>query len=126
MPGSLSYLSDELRNLNAMASRTLQEAFPNVNPSPGDLTLWLASPTGELSAQGVESLVKQPGRTGRIILPYSPAIDSVTVRDHALNQDVLVIGSQQLFQSICVAGRLDDPYVCSEERPDLVFKSGFE
>jgi len=59
MPGTLSYLSDELRNLNAMAYYTLQEAFPHVRPIPGDLTLWLASPAGELSALDVESLVER-------------------------------------------------------------------
>jgi spermidine synthase len=59
MPGSLSYLSDELRSLNAMAYRTLQEVYPYVRPIPGDLTLWLASPAGELPALGVESLVER-------------------------------------------------------------------
>jgi spermidine synthase len=59
MPGTLSYLSDELRSLNAMAYRTLQEVFPHVRAVPGDLTLWLASPSGELPALGVESLVER-------------------------------------------------------------------
>jgi spermidine synthase len=57
MPGSLSYLSDELRDLNAMLFRTLQEAFPHVRPIPGDLTLWLASPAGQLLALDTESLL---------------------------------------------------------------------
>jgi spermidine synthase len=59
LPGSLSYLSDELRYLNALAYYTLQEAFPYVRPIPGDLALWLASPSNELSASTVESLVER-------------------------------------------------------------------
>ena len=57
MPGTLSYLSDDLRNLNAMVYHTLQEVFPYVRPIPGDLALWLASPASDLSAPDVESLV---------------------------------------------------------------------
>ncbi|MDH4137106.1 MAG: hypothetical protein OEW09_10390, partial [Anaerolineae bacterium] len=48
-PGTLTYMSDELRHLNAMAYHTLQQAFPYVRPIPGDVTLWLASPSDELS-----------------------------------------------------------------------------
>jgi len=56
-PGTLTYMSDELRNLNMMAYRTLQQAFPYVRPIPGDITLWLASPSEELSTLPVEALV---------------------------------------------------------------------
>jgi spermidine synthase len=59
MPGSLSYLSDELRNLNTMAYRTLQEVFPHLRPVPGELTLWLASPASELSPVSVDSLLER-------------------------------------------------------------------
>jgi spermidine synthase len=59
MPASLSYLSDEQRNLNAMAYFTLKEAFPHVMPIPGDLTLWLASPSVELPAWNVDTLVER-------------------------------------------------------------------
>jgi spermidine synthase len=59
MPGSLSYLSDELRSLNTMAYSTLQAVFPYVRPIPGDLTLWLASPSIELSTSTVDSLVER-------------------------------------------------------------------
>ncbi len=59
MPGSLSYLSNEMRGLNAMAYFTLREVYPQVRPIPGDLTLWLASPSGELSAATVDSLVER-------------------------------------------------------------------
>jgi spermidine synthase len=59
MPGSLSYLSDELRNLNTMTYFTLKEVFPHVMPIPGDLTLWLASPSVELLASDVDALVER-------------------------------------------------------------------
>jgi spermidine synthase len=59
MPGSLSYLSDEQRNLNALTYFTLKEVFPQVMPIPGDLTLWLASPSIELSASNVAALVER-------------------------------------------------------------------
>jgi spermidine synthase len=59
MPGSLSYLSDELRNLNAMAYSTLKEVFPQVTPIPGDLTLWLASRSAELSTWEMDALVER-------------------------------------------------------------------
>jgi spermidine synthase len=57
IPGSLSYLSEELRDLNAMAYSTLREAFPHVRPIPGELTLWLASSANDLPTATVDSLV---------------------------------------------------------------------
>jgi len=56
-PGTLTYMSDELRHLNAMAYHTLQGAFPHVRPIPGDVTLWLASPSDRLATVPVEALV---------------------------------------------------------------------
>jgi spermidine synthase len=58
-PGTLTYMSDELRHLNTMAYHTLQQAFPHVRPIPGDVTLWLASPSDELSTVPVEALVER-------------------------------------------------------------------
>jgi spermidine synthase len=58
-PGSLSYMSEELRDLNAMLYQTLQRVFPSVRPIPGDLTLWLASPSAELAHTPLEALVKR-------------------------------------------------------------------
>lgn len=48
-PGTLTYMSAELRDLNSVVYHTLQQAFPYVRPIPGDVTLWLASSAGELS-----------------------------------------------------------------------------
>jgi spermidine synthase len=58
-PGSLSYMSDEMRDLNATVYHTLQGAFPYIRPIPGDLTLWLASPSDELPALPPETLVER-------------------------------------------------------------------
>jgi spermidine synthase len=56
-PGSLSYMSDELRNLNLMLLQTLREVFPKVKPIPGDFTLWMASPTNEFGALSIEEVI---------------------------------------------------------------------
>jgi len=58
-PGTLTYMSDELRDLNAMAYRTLSGVFPYVRPIPGDLTLWLASPSDELVKASVDGLAER-------------------------------------------------------------------
>ena len=57
VPGSLSYLSEELQNLNLMAQATLGQVFPSSRPVPGETTLWLASPSSELLDAPVETLV---------------------------------------------------------------------
>ncbi len=58
-PGTLTYMSRELRDLNAMAYRTLAGVFPYVRPIPGDLTLWLASPSDELAVASLDGLVER-------------------------------------------------------------------
>lgn len=58
-PGTLTYMSDELRNLNSMAYHTLREVFPHVRPIPGDTTLWLASSSEELATVPVQELVER-------------------------------------------------------------------
>jgi len=58
-PGTLTYMSDELRHLNGMAYDSLQRAFPYVRPIPGDVTLWLASPSDQLSTVPVGALVER-------------------------------------------------------------------
>jgi spermidine synthase len=58
-PGTLTYMSDELRNLNAMAYRSLDEVFPYVRPIPGDTTLWLASLADEIVTASPEALVER-------------------------------------------------------------------
>jgi spermidine synthase len=58
-PGTLTYMSDELRDLNTMAYHTLQQTFSYVRPIPGDRTLWLASPSDELSTVLIGALVER-------------------------------------------------------------------
>ena len=58
-PGTLTYMSDQLRNLNATVYCTLRQAFPHVRPIPGDPTLWMASPSDVLSTAPVEALVQR-------------------------------------------------------------------
>jgi spermidine synthase len=56
-PGTLSYMSAEIRNLNATVLHTLQQVFPAIRPIPGDLTLWLASPSTTSLKVPLEALV---------------------------------------------------------------------
>jgi len=58
-PGTLTYMSDELRSLNSMIYHTLQQAFPYVRPIPGDVTLWLASSSDTLSTAQMETLIER-------------------------------------------------------------------
>jgi len=58
-PGTLTYMSDELRDLNNMVYHTLREAFPYVRPIPGEVTLWLASASAEFATVPVETLVER-------------------------------------------------------------------
>ena len=57
LPGSLTYLGPELRDLNACIFNTLEDVFPSVRVTPGDGTnLFLASPSPDLFDCGVECL----------------------------------------------------------------------
>jgi len=58
-PGTLTYMSAELRDLNGMIYHTLRQAFPAVRPIPGDRTLWLASPAEALLSTPTEALVER-------------------------------------------------------------------
>lgn len=48
-PGSLSYIGEELANLNACIYRTLHDVYPYVRVIPGESNLFLASPSAEIS-----------------------------------------------------------------------------
>ncbi len=58
-PGSLTYMSDELRDLNRMTYFTLRRAFAHVRPIPGETTLWLASHSDAMSNTPLEALVER-------------------------------------------------------------------
>ncbi len=49
LPGSLTYLSEELRKLNACILHTLQSVFAHVRVIPGDVNLYLASDSETLA-----------------------------------------------------------------------------
>jgi spermidine synthase len=71
-PGTLTYMSDELRDLNAMAFRTLRGVFSHIRPIPGDTTLWLASPSDKLSTIPLDALVERwegRGLESRLMTP---------------------------------------------------------
>lgn len=48
LPGSLTYLSEELRKLNACVLETLKSVFPHVRIIPGDVNLYVASDSSNL------------------------------------------------------------------------------
>jgi spermidine synthase len=56
-PGSLSYMSEELRDLNRMVYQTLQQVFSFVKPVPGDFNLWMGSSSESLPILSVDALV---------------------------------------------------------------------
>jgi spermidine synthase len=58
-PGSLTYMSDELRDLNRMMYRTLRQVFGGVRPIPGDRNLWLASRSAATLGLSLETLVER-------------------------------------------------------------------
>ena len=72
-PGTLTYMSDELRDLNNMVYHTLREAFPYVRPIPGEVTLWLASASAEFATVPVETLVERWERRSLETALLSPA-----------------------------------------------------
>lgn len=60
IPGSLSYISQDLRNLNGSILNTLKSEFPSVKIIPGDLNLYLASKSDfEISPQIFISRIKE-------------------------------------------------------------------
>ena len=58
-PGTLTYMSPAMRNLNAAIYETLKEAFPHVRPIPGDVNLWLASPGQAVEEVPLDELVRR-------------------------------------------------------------------
>ena len=69
-PGSLSYLSEELANLNACLYHTLHDTFPYVRAIPGESNLFLASSTPD-------------------VITAEPAILAQRLQDRALQTSLL-------------------------------------
>ncbi len=60
VPGSLTYLSPELADLNAMVYKTLQVVFPHVKVIPGDgINFYLASRAQEISETGHDTYIER-------------------------------------------------------------------
>jgi len=73
LPGSLTYLSRELRNLNGCIFFTLKNVFPAVRIVPGDFHLFLASDSSDILNLPVSELVerwKQRSVETRLINPF--------------------------------------------------------
>jgi spermidine synthase len=60
VPGSLTFLSDELKNLNSTIFHTLVDVFPHIRTIPGDhRNLFLASAVREVVDLDLDRMVKQ-------------------------------------------------------------------
>jgi spermidine synthase len=59
LPGSLTYISPELRDLNACIIETLRSIYRVVRIIPGDTNLYLASESGKLEQVTPEELMKR-------------------------------------------------------------------
>jgi spermidine synthase len=58
-PGTLTYMSPGMRNLNATIYETLKQVFLHTRVIPGYENLWLASPEAHLEAVSLETLVQR-------------------------------------------------------------------
>ena len=82
MPGSSSYLSEEMLRMNRCVRDTLEQVFPYVRALPGERVLFLASRempvdslmpgllAGRLAKRGVETSVVQPYFLARLMDPW--------------------------------------------------------
>ena len=59
LPGSLTYISPELRDLNECILRTLGSVFPSVKIIPGDTNLYLASNSKKLGGVTPDEIIKR-------------------------------------------------------------------
>ena len=59
LPGSLTYISPELGDLNGCILDTLRSVFRSVRPIPGDVNLYLASDSDQLERVTAEAVMKR-------------------------------------------------------------------
>ncbi len=59
LPGSFTYISPELRDLNGCILDTLESVFRSVRIIPGDVNLYLASNSSQLEKVTIEEMVKR-------------------------------------------------------------------
>jgi len=58
-PGSLTYMSEELKNLDACIHNSLRKVFEHIRIIPGDVVLFLASPSDKISAVVPDTLIQR-------------------------------------------------------------------
>jgi spermidine synthase len=76
LPGSLTYLSAELRKLNRCILDTLRSVFAHVRVIPGERNLYFASASGSLASAEVAELVRRlEERRVRTLLVQAPYIE---------------------------------------------------
>ncbi len=122
LPGSLTYLGDELRNLNACIINTLKEPYPYVRIIPGDFNLFLASTSHEVSLIDHTKLsqrLRERNLQVSLLIPahieykLSPRwldwfLKSLEGGTKDINRDFLPIG---LFYSLSYWNALFSPYM---------------
>lgn len=59
LPGSLTYLSEELKGLNGCVLKTLKEVYPYLRIIPGETNLYLASSSDEIMKVTEENLISR-------------------------------------------------------------------
>jgi spermidine synthase len=59
LPGSLTYIAPELRDLNRCILDTLKNVYPSVRIIPGDVNLYLASGSEQLKKVTAEEIIKR-------------------------------------------------------------------
>jgi spermidine synthase len=59
LPGSLTYISPELRDLNGCILDTLKSVYRSVKIIPGDVNLYLASDSSQLEKVTIEEMIKR-------------------------------------------------------------------
>ncbi len=62
LPGSLTFLGPDLRDLNASVLNGLRRVFPSVRVIPGDANIILASNSDQLMRVGADTLIERIGR----------------------------------------------------------------
>ncbi|MEW6101187.1 MAG: hypothetical protein AB1481_02715 [Candidatus Omnitrophota bacterium] len=62
LPGSLAYLSSELKNINISVLNSLKATFLNVRIIPGDYNIYMASPSKELAEIKAEAISERIGQ----------------------------------------------------------------
>lgn len=122
LPGSLSYIGEELRDLNKCVINTLKDSFPYIRIIPGDTNLFLASGqeeitlidyaelAGRFKQRNLDTKLLSPSYieyklAGRWINWFLKSVEGATIK---INRDFAPIG---MFYSISYWNALFSPYI---------------